>query len=56
MIVAFLGVIAIPWFANFFALTTVGLNAPTGVAVAVGAVGAGLVWVATLVTDRWRRA
>jgi cation-transporting ATPase E len=56
MVVAFLGVILIPWFATFFALTTVGLNAPTGVAVVVGAVGAGLVWVATLVTDRWRRA
>ena len=56
MVVAFLGVILIPWLATFFALTTVGLNAPTGVAVAVGAVGAGLVWVATLVTDRWRRA
>ncbi len=55
MIVAFLGVILIPWFANFFALTTVGVNAPTAVAVVVGAAGAVLVWVATLVTDRWRR-
>jgi cation-transporting P-type ATPase E len=56
MVVAFLGVIVIPWFATFFALSTVGLNAPTAVAVGVGAVGAALVWVATLVTDRWRRA
>ena len=36
MVVAFLGVIVIPWLATFFALTTVGLNAPTGVAVARG--------------------
>ena len=43
-------------FATFFALTTVGLNAPTLVAVVIGAVGAVLVWVATRVTDRWRRA
>jgi cation-transporting ATPase E len=56
MVVAFIGVIVIPWFANFFALTTVGLNAPTAAAMVVGAVGAALVWVATLVTDRWRRA
>jgi cation-transporting ATPase E len=55
MVAAFLGVILIPWLATFFALTTVGLNAPTLVAVLVGAVGAVLVWVATLVTDRWRR-
>ena len=49
--------ILIPWFATFFALTSVGLNAPTARRGRGRArSGAGLVWVATLVTDRWRRA
>jgi hypothetical protein len=55
MIVLFLGALFIPWFSNFFALTL----APekyTLVAIICGLVGAALVWVAVVITDRWRRA
>jgi cation-transporting ATPase E len=55
MVVAFLGVLFIPWLSNFFALS-LGPEKYTAVAIAAGFAGAGLVWVATLVTDRWRRA
>ena len=55
MIVAFIGVLVIPWFSNFFALSLEA--APyAAAAVGIGLAGALLVWVATLVTDRWRRA
>ena len=55
MVAMFVGVLFIPWFSQFFALT---LRAErySLVAVGVGACGAVLVWVATLITDRWRRA
>ncbi len=55
MVVMFLGVLFIPWFSNFFALT-LGPEKYAFISIAVGLVGAALVWVATLVTDRWRRA
>lgn len=55
MVVAFIGVLAIPWFSNFFALT-LGPEKYAVVAVIAGLIGAALVWVATVVTDRWRRA
>ncbi len=55
MVVAFIGVLVIPWFSEFFALSLAPERYAV-VAVAVGLVGAVLVWVATLVTDRWRRA
>ncbi len=55
MIAMFLGVLFIPWFSNFFALSL----APekySFVAIICGVVGALLVWVAVIVTDRWRKA
>jgi cation-transporting ATPase E len=55
MVVAFIGVLVIPWLSNFFALSL----APerySVVAIVVGFIGALLVWVAAIVTDRWRRA
>jgi cation-transporting ATPase E len=55
MIVMFLAVLFIPWLSNFFALSL----APekySFVAVICGLVGAALVWVAVIVTDRWRKA
>jgi len=51
----FLGVLFIPWFSNFFALSL----APEKyslVAIICGFVGALLVWVAVIITDRWRKA
>jgi cation-transporting P-type ATPase E len=55
MVIAFIGVLVIPWFSHFFALSLEA--APyTAAAVGIGFAGALLVWVATLVTDRWRRA
>jgi len=55
MVVAFFGVLWIPWFSKFFALT-LGAEKYTAVAVVVGLIGAFLVWIAALITDRWRRA
>jgi cation-transporting ATPase E len=55
MIVMFLAVLFIPWLSNFFALSL----APekySFVAVISGLVGAALVWVAVIITDRWRKA
>ncbi len=55
MVVAFLCVLYIPFLSQFFALSL----APerySVVAVAAGLVGAVLVWLAALITDRWRRA
>ncbi len=55
MIVMFIAVLAIPFLANFFALT-IGPERYTLVSLAVGLVGALLVWGAATITDRWRRA
>ena len=55
MVAAFVVVLAVPWLSSFFALT-LGPERYTLVAIGMGVVGALLVWVATLVTDRWRRA
>jgi len=55
MIVMFLAVLFIPWLSNFFALSL----APekySVVAVICGLVGAALVWIAVIITDRWRKA
>ena len=54
MVAAFIGVLVIPWLSTFFALA-VGPERHMFVAVAIGLVGGVLVWVAALVTDRWRR-
>jgi cation-transporting ATPase E len=54
MVLAFLGVLFIPWLSRFFALS-LGPEKYTAVAVACGLVGAVLVWIAALITDRWRR-
>ena len=55
MIVMFLCVLYIPFLSNWFALS-LGAERYSLVAVGVGFVGALLVWVAVIVTDRWRRA
>lgn len=55
MIVAFIAVLYIPFLSNFFALSL----APEKysiISISVGLVGAVLVWVVSLITDRWRRA
>jgi cation-transporting ATPase E len=54
MVVAFLGVLAIPFFSKFFAMS-LGWEKYTAVAVIVGLIGAVLVWIAARITDRWRR-
>ena len=54
MVIAFIGILVIPWLSTFFALSL----APerySAIALVVGLVGATLVWVAARVTDRWRR-
>jgi cation-transporting ATPase E len=55
MIAIYLGVLFIPIFSDFFALS-LGPEKYALISISIGVVGAGLVWVATLVTDRWRRA
>lgn len=55
MVLCFIGVLVIPWFSKFFAMT-LGADKSTLVAIASGLVGAVLVWIAALITDRWRRA
>jgi cation-transporting ATPase E len=55
MIVMFLAVLYIPYLSNWFALS-LGPERYSAVAVGVGLIGALLVWVAVIVTDRWRRA
>ena len=54
MVAIFLAVLYIPFLSDFFALS-LGPEKYTIVAVAAGVVGAILVWVAGLITDRWRR-
>jgi len=55
MVISFLLVLAIPFLSRFFALS-LGADKSTAVAIGVGLVGAVLVWIAALITDRWRRA
>jgi cation-transporting P-type ATPase E len=54
MVAAFVAVLTIPWLSDFFALS-LGPERYSLVALAAGLVGAVLVWVAALITDRWRR-
>lgn len=54
MISIFLSVLYIPYLSNFFALS-LGAERYSAVAVGVGLVGALLVWLAVIVTDKWRR-
>lgn len=55
MVAMFMAVLFVPFLSNFFALS-LAWEKYSLVAVAVGIVGAILVGVATLITDRWRRA
>jgi cation-transporting ATPase E len=55
MVVAFVGVLVIPWFSRTFALS-LPMDRASAVALAFGFGGALLVWGAAVVTDRWRRA
>ena len=55
MIAMFLATLYVPFLSQFFALS-LGPERYSIVAVAVGLVGALLVWAATVITDRWRRA
>lgn len=55
MVVCFIGVLAIPWFSTFFAMS-LGWDKATAVAIVAGLIGAVLVWGAALITDKWRRA
>lgn len=55
MVVCFLAVLYIPWLSTFFALQ-LGPERYSAVALGIGLVGAALVWLATVVTDRWRKA
>jgi cation-transporting ATPase E len=54
MVAMFLAVLFIPWLSNFFALS-LGPERYSLIAIGIGFLGAALVWVATLSTDRWRR-
>jgi len=54
MVIAFIAVLTIPWLSTFFALS-LGPERYSLVALVAGLVGAVLVWVAALITDRWRR-
>ena len=53
MAIMFVGVLVIPWFREVFALN-LGAELYAAIAVAIGLVGAFLVWVTTLVIHRWR--
>jgi cation-transporting ATPase E len=55
MIAMFLGALFIPFFSTFFELS-LAVEPYSAFAVGAGLVGAVLVWIATLITDRWRRA
>jgi len=54
MVVAFCLVLFVPWLSNFFALS-LSPERYSVVAVVTGLIGAVLVWVAALITDRYRR-
>jgi hypothetical protein len=54
MILLFLGVLFVPFFSKLFALS-LGAERYSLVAIVVGLVGAGCIWVMTIITDRWRR-
>ena len=53
MAIMFVGVLVIPWFREVFALN-LGAELYAVIAVAIGLVGAFLVWLTTLVIHRWR--
>lgn len=55
MVVMFLGVLFIPFLSKFFALA-LGPWPSSLIPIVAGLAGALLVWIATLITDRWRRA
>ena len=55
MIIAFIGVLFIPFLSDFFALS-LSPERYSVVAIVVGAIGALAVAIATRITDRWRRA
>ena len=55
MVAIFALVLLVPWLSAFFALS-LGAERYTVVCLVVGAVGGGLVFAATAITDRWRRA
>jgi cation-transporting ATPase E len=53
MVVAFLAVLSIPWLSQFFALA-LPASGSSWAALIIGVIGAGAVWVASVITDRWR--
>lgn len=55
MVVLFLGVLYIPFFSNFFQIS-LGPERYSIISITVGVIGAVFVWIATLITDRWRKA
>jgi cation-transporting ATPase E len=55
MVAMFIAVLYIPFLSSFFALS-LGPEKYSLVSIAVGLIGAVLVWLAARVTDRWRRA
>ena len=54
MVLAFIGVLIIPWLSTFFALSLQS-GGSTWAALVIGLVGAGAVLAASAMTDRWRR-
>ncbi len=54
MVLLFVIVLAVPFFAHFFALT-IPVGSQMLAALVFGGIGVVLVWIATVVTDRWRR-
>ena len=55
MVLIFALVLLVPWLSEFFALS-LGPERYTGVCLVVGAIGGVLIFAATAITDRWRRA
>lgn len=54
MVFMFIGVLYIPFFSNFFALS-LGPEKYSVISIGVGLIGALAVWIATKITDRWRK-